>query len=50
MAPERERIAADWNGDAVAIDGVNPLYINQIDQIHVADGSLKAIPADHDLV
>jgi hypothetical protein len=27
---------------------VNPLSINQLDQIHAVVGSLKAIPTNHD--
>ena len=35
----QERVAFDWNRDAVAINGVNPLDLNKIDQIHVVVGS-----------
>ena len=40
MAPEPERIAVDWNRDAVAIDHVNPLESNRVDRIRVVGGSL----------
>jgi len=29
---------------------VNPLFINQLDQIHAVVGSLEAIPTSHDLI
>jgi len=29
---------------------VNPLFINQLDQIHAVFGSLKAIPTNHNLI
>jgi len=29
---------------------VNPLFINQSDQIHAVFGLLKAIPTNHDLI
>jgi len=29
---------------------VNPLFMNQLDQIHAIFGSLKAIPTNHDLI
>ena len=44
-----ERIAVDWDRDAVAIWRVNPLYFNEIDQIHAPAGSPLAIPNDRDL-
>ena len=45
-----ERIAVDWNREAVAIDRVNPLDLDSVDQIHVVGGSPQAIPTEHDLV
>jgi hypothetical protein len=29
---------------------VNPLFINQLDQIHAVFGSLEAIPTNHELI
>jgi len=29
---------------------VNPLFINELDQIHAVVGSPKAIPMNHDLI
>ena len=45
-----ERIAVDWNREAVAINRVNPLDLDSVDQIHVVGGSPQAIPTEHDLV
>ena len=45
-----ERIAVDWNREAVAINRVNPLDLESVDQIHVVGGSPQAIPTEHDLV
>ena len=46
----KERIAVDWNREAVAINRVNPLDFNSVDQMHVVGGSPQAIPTEHDLV
>ena len=45
-----ERIAFDRNREAVAINCVNPLDLDSVDQIHVVGGSPQAIPTEHDLV
>ena len=34
-----ERIAFDWNRDAVEIERMNPLDLHNVDQIHVVGGS-----------
>jgi hypothetical protein len=45
-----ERIVIDRNHCVVPADYVNPLYIEQLEQIHRADESAKAILIDADLL
>jgi len=50
MPRSLERIVIRRKRCAFPSDHVNPLYTSRIDQIHMADGSPKAIPSDHDLI